>query len=188
MKEESSTERLLVASGVKKASTPLEELLEVRKQIDGSVEKLLTRSDQALLAAQETQRATDEMFQKLQKYCSERVPAQMVKALDTMAREGFEKSLVPLKESAAWAAHDINKCRDRLNRFSMDWRLMLWAGGTVIAALMIGGGLIYYVFFSERIAEMKRLAMWGKKLEARYGASSPKERERLDQWFKGGKL
>ncbi|OGU07496.1 MAG: hypothetical protein A2075_18075 [Geobacteraceae bacterium GWC2_58_44] len=71
---------------------------------------------------------------------------------------------------------------------SWDWRLMLGAGATMIAALMIGGGLIHYLFFSERIAEMKRLAKWGQKLEARYGESSPKEREKLDQWLKGGKL
>ena len=188
MAEESSSERLLVASGVQKEKTPLEELLEVREQINSSVEKLMTRSDRAVLSAQETQRTTEEMFQRLQKYCNEKVPAQMVKALDDIARDGFQKSLMPLHESVAKAAHDIDRCRQTLTRWSWDWRLVLGAGATMLATLVIGGGLIYYLFSSERIAEMKRLAMWGQKLEARYQASSPKERERLDQWFKGGKL
>ena len=188
MKEESSADRLLVASGVQKASTPLEELLEARNQINNSVEKLLTRSDQALVSAQEAQRATEEMFQKLQKYCSEKVPAQMVKALDAMAQEGFNKSLVPLKDSVARAARDIDQCRDSLIRTSWNWRLMLGAGCAMFGMLLIGGGLIYFLFFSARIAEMKRLSGWGHKLEARYGESSPKEREKLDQWLKGGKL
>lgn len=188
MAEESSPERLLAASGVQKERTPLEELLEVRDQINSSVEKLMTRSDRAVVSAQETQRATEEMFQRLQKYCNEKVPAQMVKVLDAMAQEGFQKSLVPLNESVAKAAHDIDRCREALTRWSWDWRLVLGAAATMLATLVIGGGLIYYLFFSERIAEMKRLAGWGRKLEARYQASSPKERERLDQWFKGGKL
>lgn len=96
MEEESSPERLLVASGVKKEKTPLEEMLEIRGQMNSSVEKLMNKAEKAVLSAQETQRATDEMFQELQKYCSEKVPAQMVKALDAMAQEGFQKGIAPL--------------------------------------------------------------------------------------------
>ena len=188
MDEESSPERLLVASGVRKEKTPLEEMLEIRDQMNSSVEKLMNTADKAVVSAQETQRATEEMFQKLQKYCSERMPAQMVKALDAMAQEGFQKSLVPLHAGVAKAAQDIDRCRNSLTRTSWNWRLMLGAGSTMLAVLLIAGGLIYYLFFSVRIAEMKRLSGWGQKLEARYQTSSPKERGKLDQWFKGSKL
>jgi hypothetical protein len=188
MKEESSADRLLEASGVKKASTPLEELLEVRNQINNSVGKLLTKSDQALLAAQESQQATEEMFLRLQKYCNEKVPAQMVKVLETVAQEEFQKCLDPLRAGVAQAVQDIVSCRQSLSFMSWNWRLMLGAGSTMFAVLLVAGGLIYYLFFSVRIAEMKRLSAWGHTLETRYQASSPKEREKLDQWFRGGKL
>lgn len=188
MEEESSSERLLVASGVQKEKTPLEELLEVRDQINSSIEKLFTKGEKAAITAQENQRATEEMFQRLQKYCNEKVPAQMIKALDTMALKGFNESLQPLKDSVASAAHDIDQCRKSLTRLSWEWRLVLGAGCTVVAALVIGSSLIYYLLFSERMAEMRRVENLGKKLETRYQHSSAKEREKFDQWFKGGKL
>lgn len=192
MKEESSPERLLVASGVKKASTPLEELLEVRNQINSSVAKLMTRSDQALLSAQETQRATEEMFQKLQRYCSEKVPDQMVKALDAMAHEGFRTSIAALNGSVAQAVRDIERCRMSLTDLSWNWRLFLAAATANLIVGIVGGafgaGLVYSLYFSEENIEMQRLAWWGRNLQARMEQTPPKDQERIKRWLNGGKL
>jgi hypothetical protein len=192
MKEESSSDRLLVASGVQKARTPLEELLEVRNQIDTSVAKLLTRSDQALLSAQETQRATEEMFLRLQKYCNEKVPAQMIKALDDMAQEGFQKSVASLNDSVAQAAQDITECRASLTNVSWNWRLLTVAVVVSLAVGLIGGaiggGAVYYIFYSPKNIEMHRLAWWGRNLQTRMGQTLPKDQEKIQRWLNGGKL
>jgi len=192
MKEESSAERLLVASGVKKATTPLEELLEVRNQINSSITKLMTRSEQALVSAQETQRATEEMFQKLQKYCSEKVPDQMVKALDAMAQEGFRKSIAALNGSVAQAVRDIDRCRASLTDWSWNWRLLLAAITANLIVGIVGGalgvGLVYSLYFSEKNVEMQRLAWWGRNLQTRMEQTPPKDREKIRRWLNGGKL
>ena len=192
MKEESAAERLLVASGVKKATTPLEELLEVRNQINSSIAKLMTRSDQALVSAQETQRATEEMFQKLQKYCSEKMPDQMVKALDAMAQEGFRKSITTLNGSVAQAVRDIDRCRTSLTDLSWNWRLLLAGIAANLIVGIVGGalgvGLVYSLYFSEKNVEMQRLAWWGRNLQARMEQTPPKDREKINRWLNGGKL
>jgi len=192
MEEESSPERLLVASRVRKEKTPLEELLEVRNQIDSSVEKLLTRSDQALLAAQETQQRTEEMFLRLQKYCNEKVPAQMVKALDAVAQEGFQKSIATLNDGVAQAVQDINECRASLAHLSWNWRLLTVAVVVSLAVGLvggaIGGGVVYSIFYSPKNIEMHRLAWWGRNLDTRMGQTPPRDRERIQRWLNGGKL
>ena len=189
MKDESSTDRLLVASGVNKARTPLEELLEVRNQINNSATKLMTRSDQALLSAQETQRATEAMFLRLQKYCDEKVPAQMVEVVDTMAREGFLKSIAPLNDSVAQAVQDITKCRASLTHVSWNWRLLTVAVVVSLAVGLvggaIGGGAVYYIFYSPKNVELHRLAWWGRNLQTRMNETPPKERERIQRWLNG---
>ena len=167
-------------------------MLEVRNQINSSITKLMSRSEQALVSAQETQRATEEMFQKLQKYCSEKVPDQMVKALDAMAQEGFQKSLVTLNNSVAHAVQDIKNCRTSLTDLSWNWRLLTVAAAVSLAVGLvggaIGGGVVYSIFYSPKNIEMHRLAWWGRNLQARMDQTPPKDRERIRRWLNGGKL
>jgi hypothetical protein len=192
MEEESSPERLLVASGLRKERTPLEEMLGVRDQINSSVEKLMTKSEQALCSAQETQRATEEMFLRLQKYCSEKMPGQMVKTLDAMAQEGFRKSITILNESVAQAVQDIDRCRTSLTHLSWNWRLLMGAVAVSLtvglAGGAIGGGLVYHLFFSPKNIELHRLAWWGRNLDTRMGQTPPKDQEKIRRWLNGGKL
>jgi anti-sigma factor RsiW len=192
MEEESSPERLLVASRVRQEKTPLEEMLGIRDQINISVEKLMTRSDKAVVSAQETQRATEEMFQRLQKYCDEKMPAQMVKILDAMAQEGFQKSLVTLDAKVAQAAQDIDRCRASLSHLSWNWRLLMGAAAVSLAVGLaggaIGGGLVYSFFYSPKNIELHRLAWWGRNLDTRMGQTPSKDRERIQRWLNGGKL
>lgn len=184
--------RLLYATGVRKKKTPLEEFLETREQVVGSFDKLMARSDQAVAAAQETQRATEAMFQRLENYCSEKVPAQMVKALDAVAQEGIRKSLVSLNDTVARASQEIDGCRKSLSHLSWNWRLLTWATVVGLAKGLvggaIGGGLVDYYLFSAKHVEMQRLAWWGRNLDTRMGQTPPKDQEKIRCWLNGGRL
>jgi hypothetical protein len=184
MGKESAGDGLMEAAGLRKDRAPLEELLQIKEQMTGSFDKLMTEAHRAIVSAQQTQDASEKMFQQLQKYCSEKVPEQMVKALDAVARDGFQKSLIPLDDSFVRAARDIDYCRDRLTRLSWNWRMLVGPVAAGVAAVLVLVGLMYGMFHRE-FADMKRYAEWGRRVEAKVLSCEAKDRKALFGWFGG---
>lgn len=149
---------------------------------------LLDRAEDASAWAQQAQEQTERSYRRLNDYLLKDLPPQLVRAFGEVAQKEIACTLRPLHDSLGKEAARIDSCAEELFRMSLNWRLMLVAVAVGIATVSLGAVMVRYTLLDSHFEEEKRYEIWGRDVAARLEKSSPKERERILKWVRGGPL
>lgn len=186
MDRKSPKEKLLDACGVKESgvtSRPVQDQ-ESRKYY----EALFDRVENASSRAEQAQDQTDQSYKLLNNYIRKELPTHLVQAFEEVSQKEIACTLRPLHDSVSKASGRIDSCSEDLARISWNWRLMVLAVVVGIATVAFGAIMVRCTLLDSHFEEAKRYEIWGRDLIARMEKSSPKERERILKWVRGGKL
>ncbi len=149
---------------------------------------LLDRAENASASARQAQDQTDQCYRRLNDYVRRELPPQLVQAFQEVSQQEIARALRPLHDSTSQAAGRIDSCAEDLARMSWNWRLMVLAVLVGIATVSLGTALVRWTLLDSRFEEAKRYEIWGRDVADRMKNSSPKERERIFRWVRGGEL
>ena len=136
-------------------------------------------TQKALSEAREAERVADQVIESLRRFCRETLPGELLQVTQNAAQGMVWKSIEPLTSSARTATQEIDKCLARLIRTPWGWRLLLGPLIVGFVTVLVTGGLGYHLFFSSKVATMRRYAEWGELVERKLNKLSVKEREKF---------
>ena len=142
-------------------------------------DKLLQAFSEPKVAVPSKQEEIDNTCRRLDAYVRSELSSQLAKVVQNMARNEIDDILRPLHDSVHTAASRIEVCSESLAGISWNGRLMMLAVLLGVSTVSVGGCMLRWVFFDDKIEEAKRYEVYGRKVEANIERYKPKDKEKL---------
>ena len=142
-------------------------------------DKLLEAWRAQKAAAPLRQDETEQTCRRLDAYLRDELPARLLKVFEKVVQNEIAGSLRPLHDSVGTAASRIESCSESLAGISWNGRLMMLAVLVGVSTVSVGGCMLRWVIFDDKIEEAKRYEVYGRKVEANIERYKPSDREKL---------
>lgn len=180
----STKEKLLRASGIKTPASDKEELLQLRNEMVDRIDSMVYRVEQVDSRAQETKRLMEQMLERLENFCDQKLPAHMTKVIETTTQQGLNRALYPFEQSLNAAAQRIHQCQQELTHLSWNWRLL--AGPLIVGffTALLSAGMVRCTH-QQTVDDAREYELFGRKVKKVIGLYSAEQQRKIYDWIEG---